>query len=1167
MAVDKWNGTGNWTTNANWSTGSPPNSSSIAEIQTGNADLTTAATVNRAVIDSGAQLTADTGGSLTVTNWLNNAGTLVTNAGGTVSIGGVFTNSGAADIGNTGLSASTTVTAAGLVNTAGTINVQGNASSGTTNQATLDITAAAPTTAAGFMRIGGDGLLEFASGGITSVGTGAQLELDGSQARVALASNTSSSTALTGLANNNGTLLLRGDSGLGAGGASLTTTTSFNNNASLDVDSFGNDGGSQVAFGGTLNNYGTTTIGNTGEGNNAGSGTSAIVTAASLNNVGTLIVQGNAASGTTNQATLNVTDVAPGSATGTIRVSGDGLLEFASGGATSIAANALLELDGSEARVALASNTSSSTALTGLASNNGTLLLRGNSGFGAGGASLTTTTGFTNNATLDVDSFGSDGGSSLAIGGTLTNYATVAIGNTGLSASDSVTATGLAANAGTIAVQGNAGAGSTNQATLNIGAAAPSSATSFIRVGGDGLLEFASGNITAISGGATLELDGSGARVALASNTSSSSALTTLQTNSGTLLLRGNSGFGAGGASLTTTMGFTNNGSLQVDSFGSDGGSNLSVGGRLVNNGTFTIGNTGLSASDTVTATLLTVNTGVTVQGNAGSGASNQATLNISAAAPGGLAGAIRVGGDGLLEYASGGFVAIAGGSTLELDGSEARVAIAGSLGTNSALTGLSGNNGTLLLRGNSGFGAGGASLGTTIGFTNNGSLQVDVFGSDGGSSLAIGGKLTNNGTLTIGNTGLSASTTVSATTLVATSGFTVQGNAGSGATAQATLNIGDVALATTTGYVRIGGDALLEFASGSIKTIGAGSTLELDGAQARVAVSSNVSTNSALTGFLKNNGTFLLRGDSGFGAGGPTVTTTTGVTNNGNLQIDVFGGDGGSSLTFGGTFSNASNVTVGNTGLSAATTLTANALINTGTLTLVGNASHLAEAVSNGNVTNTGTVTIGASTELDITGSHSFTQTAGTTTVAGLLAVNTVNANGGVIDFTSAITAGNGTGALRIGSAGTLEFDAAVDNSHTTTFTASTGTLALGAAGSFAATIAGFGSNDVIDLLGQTVTGLSYSGSSTSGVLTVSGSGGTIASLAFSGNYTTASFNFVSDGHGGTDILDPPTPSGHSAALFAQYGASMTTGDQGTTPIAPQDQTAQPQLHLAAHA
>jgi hypothetical protein len=68
MAIDKWNGSGNWTGNpTDWSTGLPPGSTDIAEIQSGNDDLTTTTSVKSIIIDSGAELTADTGASLTTT--------------------------------------------------------------------------------------------------------------------------------------------------------------------------------------------------------------------------------------------------------------------------------------------------------------------------------------------------------------------------------------------------------------------------------------------------------------------------------------------------------------------------------------------------------------------------------------------------------------------------------------------------------------------------------------------------------------------------------------------------------------------------------------------------------------------------------------------------------------------------------------------------------------------------------------------------------------------------------------------------------------------------------------------------------------------------------------------------------------------------------------------
>ncbi len=69
---------------------------------------------------------------------------------------------------------------------------------------------------------------------------------------------------------------------------------------------------------------------------------------------------------------------------------------------------------------------------------------------------------------------------------------------------------------------------------------------------------------------------------------------------------------------------------------------------------------------------------------------------------------------------------------------------------------------------------------------------------------------------------------------------------------------------------------------------------------------------------------------------------------------MDYFGSSGGSKLTVGGTLTNNANIYVGNTGLTKATTVTANALANTSGITLSG-----------GMGTNTATLTAtGASTD-----------------------------------------------------------------------------------------------------------------------------------------------------------------------------------------------------------
>ena len=76
---------------------------------------------------------------------------------------------------------------------------------------------------------------------------------------------------------------------------------------------------------------------------------------------------------------------------------------------------------------------------------------------------------------------------------------------------------------------------------------------------------------------------------------------------------------------------------------------------------------------------------------------------------------------------------------------------------------------------------------------------------------------------------------------------------------------------------------------------------------------------------------------------------------------------------------------------------------------------------------------------------------------------------------------------------------------------------LQLGDPAGVSSVISGFGAADRIDLLGQIATGLSYV--SATGILTVSGSGGTIASLHFSGSYTTGDFALATDHHDGTFI------------------------------------------------
>ena len=240
-----------------------------------------------------------------------------------------------------------------------------------------------------------------------------------------------------------------------------------------------------------------------------------------------------------------------------------------------------------------------------------------------------------------------------------------------------------------------------------------------------------------------------------------------------------------GSASINGGLSITGNGEVWVDSpfNNGGGGSNLAIGGTLANSSSngnaLYIGATNIGTGDTVTAAGL-VNTGaIQIVGNGTiqstlditSGAANFGTLGVET-------GSVSLTGDALLEFASGQIGTIVG--ALDLDGANARVADAGTLATNSALTGLGMITGSFQL-------AGGASVTTTgsLSITGNGEVWVDspFFNGGGGSSLTVGGTLTNSSSngnaLYIGATNISTGDTVTATGLVNTDAVPHQADAG----------------------------------------------------------------------------------------------------------------------------------------------------------------------------------------------------------------------------------------------------------------------------------------------------------------------------------------------------------------------------------------------------
>jgi hypothetical protein len=358
---------------------------------------------------------------------------------------------------------------------------------------------------------------------------------------------------------------------------------------------------------------------------------------------------------------------------------------------------------------------------------------------------------------------------------------------------------------------------------------------------------------------------------------------------------------------------------LAIDNSGS-GGSTVAVAGALTNDGHIEIGYAGLGVATTVSVGGLSNNGEIDLTGSA----TVQASLLVEPAAPGTLTGKFVLSGDALLGFETGAIDAIGNSAELSLTGAKARVALGSAPNSDSALSQLGDNTGTLNLEN-------GAVVGTTVDFLNNGVVNIDNVSGSGGSALSIGGLLTNRGNLVIGNSLLASATLVTAAELVNAGRIDLTGTGAN----QATLDVAAAAPSTFTGINMLVGDALLEFASGAINNIAIGEELSLDGPNARVALAAAPDRNSALAALQGNAGILNLEN-------GAVVVVAGGLTNTGALDVDIGSGTGGSQLTIGGSLTNSAiispnGVKIGNAELSAATIVKAAGLSNTGVTEITG--------------------------------------------------------------------------------------------------------------------------------------------------------------------------------------------------------------------------------------
>lgn len=273
--------------------------------------------------------------------------------------------------------------------------------------------------------------------------------------------------------------------------------------------------------------------------------------------------------------------------------------------------------------------------------------------------------------------------------------------------------------------------------------------------------------------------------------------------------------------------------------------------------------------------------------------------------------------------------------------------------------------------------------------------------------------------------------------------------------------------------------------------------------------------------------GTGTLIADAGATLELASVTTAGAVTDNGTVKLDgitltpsSLTVASGAQLTGFGTVTSAVVTNAGTVNASGGTLKLSAAISGTGALQSTAGATlELAGATTAGAVTDNGTVKLDGvtltSTSVAVsTGAH--LSGFGTVT-SGATNGGTIEASGGALKVSGAVT---GTGSLLIDAGQTLELGSSAANTQTAVFASSAGTLSLDAPGSFAGSISSFAGSDDIHLGGQVATSLLYN--TTTHVLTVSGSGGTIASLTFNGTYVQSNFVLT---NGGKDIIDPSAP------------------------------------------
>ena len=1027
-------GTGNWSTNADWSNGTPT-AALDATIYSGLAnDLVTldqgtefakSLTIGGAPNTYTSELT-DAGQSaqnLTITNGLtigqtgtlslvsgsivtagadsSNAGLIDLENASTLTINGNLTNTGTLETNNNGLGGGNNFTVSGNFSNSGSFSLNGS----------LDLANVGTITNTGSVYLGYGTQLNLSNqpGGVTDVPLGSSWQIYGSFTENSsnfgfenLASiegtidleNVQVSTINPGGINGTLTIASTGNFDIG-NGTSLTITGSVDNSGYLSTGRY-NVGGNTLNISGTLTNEsgGQFIMWNGVPSTNSPYDTA---TLGALQNSGFLDVEGG--------STLNITGNATSSGnmyTSYYGNNGNQGNTINIGGTLTNSGFIGLEAADTLTVTGVVTN-SDEIALTGGAmatfqsdlNNSGTIDLENAS-------TLTVNGNVTNTGTLETSAYGGTGSNILNLNGTLTNS-----GSFDLLGAGDLANVGMLTNNGNITVATGATLNLTAQPSGITDAMAGSDFELYGTFNAGGAPGFA--NLNSVEG--TVNLYGQSFTITPGNGT--------LTIASGAQLAADYNPNNSTASSITIAGDVVNSGTLATGFNFYNGGNSLVITGNLNNVGGAGVGFGLFGSGDTAIVMGSVTNTGIIQLIGSGS----QLTI-----------------GAGLANNSSGGFVDVESGSTLTINGDVTNNSGPGGFqGIYTNYLGDGGGNtinisGSLINTGT--FQLGGPGDMATIGNGMNNSGMVNV---DGGSTLNVTGDVTNSGTIqtdSIGNT-------VTISGMLINSGTFQLGGAGDMATiASLTNSIGGFVNAQNGSTLLITGNAdnfgtvATSFSGGTggnTLTIGGtltnewGGLLVLDGPGDMVSIGNGLSnagfvdvekgSTLAITGNVDNAGGFIYTSD--YQSGGNTITISGMLTNEAGSQFVLLGPgdtasigngvsnagtidvDSASKLTISGNVNNSGTLATDLYSYGGGNTLSiSGSLTNSGSFQLNGSGD---TANIGGTLDNSGIADLTSGTTLNVTGLLT-NEAAGSLTVAG----GTLTAPGGLTNY-GAISLTNG--------------------------------------------------------------------------------------------------------------------------------------------------------------